>query len=421
MQLVSRPSRIAGTVDIPGSKSHTVRAVAIAALAEGTSTIRQPLVSADTEAAVRVYRALGAAIETGEAWTVQGVGGHVDAPEDVVDVGNSGTTLYVALASACLGAGYTVFTGDDQIRRRPAGPLLEALEDLGATALSTRGNGCAPLVVRGPLTGGRVSIHCPTSQYLTSLLLSCPLAQGDTEIEVPLLNEQPYVQMTLDWLDRQGIRYEAEGLQRFRIPGGQGYRGFDRSIPADFSSATFFLCAAALGEGEVLLRGLDMGDSQGDKAVVEMLRAMGADISETPEGLRVRGCGLHGAELDLNATPDALPALAVTAALADGETRLTNVPQARLKETDRLAVMARELQRLGGSVTELEDGLVIRGGNLSGGHVDGHADHRVVMALAVAGLYTDSPLTISTAEAIGVTFPSFVELMASLGAEMELG
>jgi 3-phosphoshikimate 1-carboxyvinyltransferase len=418
MELTVLPSHLGGAVDIPGSKSHTIRAVAVAALAEGTSTIRQPLVSADTEAAVRAYRALGAEITLAEAWTVRGVDAKVRTPADVVDVGNSGTTLYASLASACLGSGHTVFTGDEQIRQRSAAPLLAALQGLGAEAFSTRGNGCAPLVVRGPLRGGRVSVACPTSQYLTSLLLSCPLAQGDTEIEVPLLHERPYVRMTLDWLDRQGIRYEADGLQCFRISGGQSYTAFDRAIPADFSSATFFLCAAALGQGEVLVRGLDMNDSQGDKAVVDMLRTMGADIAAEPEGLRVRGRGLHGADLDLNATPDALPALAVTAALAEGETRLGNVPQARLKETDRLAVMRQELQRLGASVKELEDGLVIHGGRLQGGHVEGHADHRVVMALAVAGLYAEAPVTITTAEAVSVTFPAFVELMAGLGGEL---
>lgn len=420
MELRCRPSTIAGTVDIPGSKSHTIRAVAMAALAAGVSHIRRPLVSADTEAAVRAYRGFGATIDTGEVWTVRGVGSRVQTPDNVVDVGNSGTTLYIALGSAALGEGYTVLTGDEQIRRRSAAPLLQALETLGATALSTRGNGCAPLLARGPLQGGRVSIECPTSQYLTSLLLNCPLAAGDTEIEVPLLNERPYVQMTLDWLDRLGIHYEAEGLQRFRLPGRQHYTAFDRTIPADFSSATFFLCAAALGPAEVLIRGLDMADSQGDKAVVDMLRTMGADIIEEADGLRVRGRGLHGAELDLNATPDALPALAVAAALAEGETHLANVPQARLKETDRLAVMAQELSRRGADVTELADGLVIRGGRLSGGHADGHGDHRVIMALAVAGLYADGPLTISTAEAIGVTFPTFVELMTGLGADMQL-
>jgi 3-phosphoshikimate 1-carboxyvinyltransferase len=418
MQLTVQPSRLQGAVDIPGSKSHTIRAVAIAALAEGTSVIEAPLVSADAEAAVRAYRALGARIEVGETWTVTGVGGQVATPDDVIDVGNSGATLYLALGAAALGSGQVVFTGDAQIRRRSAGPLLHALCDLGSRAFSTRENGCAPIVVGGPLRGGHTAIACPISPYLSSLLVACPLADGDTEIEVVQLTERPFAQMTLDWLDRQGICYEAEGLERFRIPGGQSYHAFERRIPADFSSAAFFLCAAAVGDSEVLVCGLDMADCQGDKAIVDMLRAMGADIAEESAGLRVRGRGLHGAELDLNATPDALPVLAVTGCLAEGETRLVNVPQARLKETDRITVMREELQKLGGEVTELPDGLVIQGGALHGGPVEGHGDHRVVMALAVAGLYAQAPLTISTAEAVSVTFPGFVELMTSLGAEM---
>jgi 3-phosphoshikimate 1-carboxyvinyltransferase len=164
---------------------------------------------------------LGAEIELGEVWTVQGVGGAVSAPENVIDVGNSGTTLYLALTTAALGPGYAVFTGDEQIRKRPVQPLLDALRSLGAEAFSTRGNGLAPVVVRGPLRGGTVNIHCPTSQYLSSLLLNCPLAEGDMEIHVLSLNERPYVRMTLDWLEGQGIRYTAEGLEHFHIPGGQ--------------------------------------------------------------------------------------------------------------------------------------------------------------------------------------------------------
>lgn len=413
-----KASGLQGQVAIPGSKSHTIRALLIASLASGESRLRAPLVSADAEAAVRTCRALGAEIETGNDWLVRGVGGQVQTPEDVLDVGNSGTTLYLAAAVAALGSGMTVLTGDEQIRRRPVGPLLGALQDLGAMAVSTRGNGLAPLVVSGPLSGGHTTIACPTSQYLTALLLACPLAAGETVIEVTELNERPYVEMTLDWLNRQGIVYEAQGLEHYRIPGGQSYRAFDRLIPADFSSATFFLCAAAVGDNEVVLTGLDLEDCQGDKAVVEMLRAMGADIREEEGGLRVRGEALHGAELDLNATPDALPALAATACLAEGETRLVNVPQARLKETDRIAVMYEELRKLGADVTERPDGLVVRGGRLRGGSVEGHGDHRVVMALAVAGLRAESPVRISTAEAMAVTFPDFVTLMQGLGAQM---
>jgi len=428
VRLIVERSALGGSVRIPGSKSHTIRAVVIASLAEGTSTIREPLDSLDTLACVRVCRGLGADIQhphpgplpegEGGRWVVTGTGGRLTTPADVLDVGNSGTTLYVTLSTAALGRGWSVFTGDEQTRRRPAGPLLDALLVLGADAFSTRGNGCAPIVIRGPLRGGRVAIECPTSQYLTSLLLNCPLAEGDTTIEVPLLNERPYVEMTLSWLDRQGIRYEREGFRRFHVPGGQAYKPFGRAIPGDFSSATFFLAAAAVTGCELTLLGLDRDDPQGDKAVVDYLAAMGAEVEWLPEGVRIRGRGLTGGEFDLNATPDALPAMAVAACVAEGETRLVNVPQARIKETDRIAVMREELAKMGARVEELPDGLVVQGGSLRGAAVDGHADHRVVMALAVAGLAAEGRTEIATAQAAAVTFPSFVDLMVGLGAKM---
>jgi len=419
VRLIVERSAIGGAVRIPGSKSHTIRATAIATLAEGTSQIYDPLDSLDTRACVSVCRGLGARIRTGGDWLIEGTGGRLACPDDVLDVGNSGTTLYVTLSMAALGGGWSVFTGDEQIRARPAGLLLDALRALGAEAVSTRGNGCAPLLVRGPMKGGDVTIECPTSQYLTSLLIATPLAECDTEIEVPLLHERPYVEMTLGWLDAQGVRYEREGFERFRLPGGQAYQAFQKAIPADFSSATFFLCAAAICGSEVTLLGLEEDDTQGDKAVLDYLAAMGAQVEWVEGGVRVRGGGLAGGEFDLNATPDALPAMAVTACLAEGETRLVNVPQARIKETDRLTVMREELTKMGARIEELPDGLVIQGGGLTGAAVDGRGDHRVVMALAVAGLAADGRTEISTAESVAVTFPTFVELMAGLGARIE--
>ena len=420
MRLVVEKSEVGGSVAIPGSKSHTIRAVTIGALAEGISHIERPLDSLDTRAGVAAARALGARIETNaDEWVVTGTGGELMAPEDVVSVGNSGTTLYFALSMAALGEGWTILTGDAQTRSRPAGPLLDALSSLGAEAFSTRGNGCAPIAVRGRLQGGSAEIQCPTSQYLSSLLLSCPLAAGDTELAVPLLHERPYVEMTLAWLDRRGVRYEHdETMARFRIPGGQCYSAFREPIAADFSSATFFLCAAAVTGAELTLNGLDMRDSRGDKAVVGMLEKMGCQVTIGPHWVRIGGGELVGAELDLNATPDALPALAAAACFARGETRLVNVPQARLKETDRLAVMHETLAAMGADVEELPDGLIVRQSRLRGARVDGHSDHRVVMALAVAGLASEGQTEIDTAESVQVTFPSFVELMESIGARI---
>lgn len=423
MKLRTEPSTLKGTVTIPGSKSHTIRAVAMASLADGESSVLAPLDSQDTRSAVACYRALGARIDadSSEIWKIRGIAGRPEAPENIIDVGNSGTTLRIAVASAALlSQGLAVFTGDDQIRRRPIGPLLEALARLGAYARTTRGNNCAPAIVGPRLVGGRTAIAAVTSQYLSSLLINCPLAERDTEIVVTLLNEAPYVQMTLDWLDAQGVAYEREGLERFIIRGGQSYRCFRRRIPADFSSATFFLCAAAIADADVTLEGLDLNDSQGDKAVIDYLQAMGARIDVRPDAVRVCRGSLRGMEIDMNATPDALPAMAVVGCFASGTTRLVNVPQARLKETDRIHVMATELSRLGARCEELPDGLVVHGSSLAGGEVAGHGDHRVVMALSLAGIAGNQAVTVDTAEAINVTFPQFADLMRSLGARMIL-
>lgn len=421
MNFVCHPSCLRGEVTIPGSKSHTIRAVAIASLAAGTSRIVAPLDSGDTRSAVHAFSALGAAIDCQpDSWTVHGTGGELRAPTEPIDVGNSGTTMNIALGTAALlRAGQVTLTGDEQIQRRPSGPLLAALNDLGAYAESLRRNGCPPIIVRGRLRGGTTTIECKSSQYLTSLLINCPLADGDTTIHVPLLEEQPYVEMTLDWLARQQIKLERTGLSEFHIPGRQQYRPFTRRIPADFSSATFFLCAGALDDNDITVRGLDLSDPQGDKAVLDYLRQMGARVDVLPDGgIRVQPGRLRGCRLDLNATPDALPMMAVLACFAEGQTTLANVAHARIKETDRIATMRAELTKLGARVTELPDGLVIEGGRLHGAAVDGHHDHRVVMALAVAGTALPGTTIVSTAEAATVTFPTFADRLRALGAEI---
>jgi 3-phosphoshikimate 1-carboxyvinyltransferase len=414
--------KLSGEVLIPGSKSHTIRGLILGLLACGRSRLLRPLASDDTQSCVAFCRALGGRVDTDDTacWTVEGTAGHPVAPPEPVDVGNSGTTLYLGMGVAALCRGPVQLTGDNQTRRRPAGPLLEALAALGATARSLAGNGCAPLVVGGGLKGGSVSIECPTSQYMSSLLICCPLASGDCDITATLLNEKPYVRMTCRWLDELGVRYHAsQDMQRFRLPGGQCWQGFEKAIPADFSSATFFFVAAAITGSELLLRGLDMSDTQGDKAVVDMLQQMGCHVETEHDGLRIRGPKrLKGGIFDLNATPDALPAMAVAGAVAEGETRLLNVPQARLKETDRIAGMAEELRKMGAHVEELPDGLVIRGGRLKGATVDGRGDHRIIMALTVAGLAASGETTVSTAERAAITFPQFRQLMLNAGARL---
>lgn len=423
MKLRIRKSKLTGAVTLPGSKSHTIRGVVIGSLASGKSILRSPLVSSDTEAAVRAYRALGAKIECGDQiWTIHGMGGEVKPPAEPIDVGNSGTTIRLAMGTcSLLKSGSATITGDEQVRRRPCGALAKALTGLGASVMSVDGNGCAPFEIYGALRGGKVSIDCITSQYLTSLLLCAPIGEGTTEIEVTNLNEVPYVTMTLDWLRKQGAKIDFEDdYSKFWIRGHQAYTPVDRSIPADFSSATFFLAAGALGENDIQCNGLTMRDTQGDKAVVAYLQGFGARTFHTEEGVRVSTNHLKGYEIDLNATPDALPMMAALACFAEGTTRLVNVPQARIKETDRIAVMTLELAKMGGNVKELKDGIVVQSSALSGAELDSHGDHRVAMALAIAATQADGETVIDHAECIDATYPGFIDALKSLGGDLDL-
>jgi len=214
MNLISQKAILNGSVRIPASKSHTIRALIISTLAEGRSDLLNPLQS-------EACRAFGAEISKEEnKWIVNGKG-VANPPENIINVGNSGTSLYLLLSAAALIPGESTFTGDYQIKRRSAQSLINSLNDLGAKCFSINGNGCAPLVIHGKLQGGTTTIECPTSQYLSSLLISCPLAEGDTEINVPLLNEKPYVEMTLDWLKNQNIEFENIDFKKFKIKGNR--------------------------------------------------------------------------------------------------------------------------------------------------------------------------------------------------------
>lgn len=422
MLLKVKKSKTFGTVRIPGSKSHTIRALFIASLAEGRSVISHPLFSKDAFSAVDVCKAFGARFENaGESFVVDGFSGVPSIPEDIVNVGNSGTTLRFAMMTAGLANGTTVFTGDHQIRRRPLGPLIKAMNQLGGDVFSTRSNDMAPVVVRGRMKGGHTELDAFTSQYLSSILISAPLLEHDTEVVITRLNERPYVEMTMWWLSSQGIEYNNDDFKKIYIKGGQKYKAFNSVIPGDFSSATFFMVLAAVSGGEFVLENLDMTDPQGDKAVLEYLREMGAEVRFCENGVIIRGGrGLKGMEIDMNATPDALPAMAVAGCFAQGETRLVNVPQARMKETDRIHVMCTELIKMGADIEELPDGLVIKESRLKGCRVDGHDDHRIVMALAIAGLNAEGETCIGSAEAMEITFPAFPQMISNCGGEIRL-
>lgn len=408
------------TIWIPGSKSQTIRALLIASFSRGKSTIINPLISSDTLSTANALKTLGVKIDYDEGKKLfrvdaENIGKGFD--KVTLDLGNSGTGTYLLLGLAASLEKEITITGDESLSSRPIAPLAKAYEDLGAE-VSTN-DGFLPVTIKGPLKGGRTEIECRTSQYLSSLLLASVLCSADVEITCPLLYEKPYVAITLSWLDRQGISYEiSDDYLHSRVKGGQAFQAGQFTVSGDYSSASFFFALAAASGKSVTVLGLDRYDSQGDKRVLDVLQAMGCSVVWVENGVMVKGPEhLKGGTFDINDIPDALPILAAISTLAESDVRLTNVPQARIKETDRIRVMHDELTKLGAKVTEEDDGLIIHSGSkLHGGKVSGHKDHRIIMALSILGVLIDG-IELDDTKHASVTFPTFFTLLNEVREE----
>jgi len=297
---------------------------------------------------------------------------------------------------------------------------------LEGRAESTRSNGQAPLVVGGPIEGGNVSIPGDvSSQYITALLMAGAVTVDGVEIVLETeLKSAPYVDITLEVLADFGVDAE-ETETGYRVAGGQRYeRPAPYAVPGDFSSMSYLLAAGAVAGGDegVVVEGA-RPSAQGDSAIVDVLERMGAAVSWDREAgeITVHRSDLSGVEVDVGDTPDLLPTIAVLGAVADGDTRIVNCEHVRYKETDRVRAMARELEKLGAAVTEERDELTIHGGesDLRGAAVAGHDDHRIVMALAVAGLVAEGTTTVEGADHVDVSFPGFFDVLYDLGAELD--
>ncbi|MFC6904551.1 3-phosphoshikimate 1-carboxyvinyltransferase [Halalkalicoccus tibetensis] len=437
MDVTITPSSLRGSARAPPSKSYTHRAILAAGYADG-ALVREPLDSADPHATARAVEAFGGDVsESDDGLAVEGFAGRPDVPDDVIDCANSGTTMRLVTGTAALADGLTVLTGDDSLRSRPQGPLLDAIGGLGGRAESTRHNGQAPLVIGGPIPGGEVSIPGDvSSQYITALLMAGAVAEEGIEIELETeLKSAPYVDITLELLAEFGVEAEpvgadggevrSAGASGFRVPGNQSYEpeGGEYRVPGDFSSISYLLAAGVLAAEEGLTVRGAKPSAQGDTAIVEIVERMGGDVEwDREEGtIEASKSDLSGVEVDVGDTPDLLPTIATLGAVANGETRITDCEHVRYKETDRVSAMADELGKMGASVTEHEDELVIHGdeSELSGATVEGHDDHRIIMALSLAGLVAEGETTVRGAEHVDVSFPDFFDVLYDLGAAIE--
>ena len=405
------------TITVPGSKSYTNRALLIAGLTDGECRLEKPLVSDDTKHMIRALKAFGISVqEEKEAFIVSGRGGKLSTPEEDIFIGNAGTTMRFLTTFSALVPGKTRLDGDERMRQRPLADLLHCLTQMGVKAVSANGNGCPPIdIAGGEVPGGEVQLAGDkSSQYLTSILLSAPYFKNDTCIHIQGdLTSKSYADITLDIMKTFGVSVINESYQRFKVKAGDRYNAQTYQVESDWSSASYFLAAAAVTGGEVTLTDINPHSVQGDAQFTSVLEKMGCRIEKKSNTLQIKGNPLKGITINMNNMPDAVQTLAVTALFAEGETVIQGIGNLRIKETDRILALANELTRLGAEVEAGEDYLVIRPGDYRGAEIETYDDHRMAMSFAVAGLKIPG-IRIKNPTCVEKSFPDFFQRFANL-------
>lgn len=411
-------ARVAGEIQLPGSKSLSNRALLLAALAEGDTQLENLLHCDDTRHLRTALTNLGVRLtDNANGCLVRGLGGRFPDIRDrtlILYLGNAGTAMRPLCAALCLAqSGRYRLGGDARMHERPIGQLVDALHQVGGRIQYLEKTGFPPLMIRGlGLTGGGILMPGNiSSQYLTALLMALPLAPEDSTITIK--GEQvsrPYLDMTLDTLKQFGVHAEHEAYRRFHIPGGQSYLSPERFlVEGDASSASYFLAAGALGGGPVRVRGLARNSVQGDIRFLDLLEEAGAGVTRNDDWVEVsRGkINLRAFDLDLNDIPDAAMTAAMLALFADGPCRIRNIYNWRVKETDRLTAMATELRKLGAGVVETRDAIAVTPPvNWQNPPLDTYNDHRMAMCLSLAA-FGPLPVTIQDPGCVAKTFPDY--------------
>jgi 3-phosphoshikimate 1-carboxyvinyltransferase len=418
-------SRINGTVRCPSSKSYTHRAVTIASLVDGASTIKNPLLSRDTLATISACRALGV-ITRQDDFVVHIKGRHsFVVPEEVVNAENSGTTIrLMTTMSALVKKGLTVLTGDESLRKRPMQPLLDALGELGVQAYSTKMNGTAPLIVRGGgIKGGIATIDgSVSSQFISSLLISGVYA--DRTVVIKTKGQQvskPYIESTLATMQAFGVKVHNEGFREYHIQ-STSYKPTTFDVPSDLSSAALILAAGLLLGDETTVTGIKFSLPQADSGILNIIRMMGGKIKVNRQKGEIQVYGterLYGGNFDLSDTPDLLPVVSTLALKATSPVKITGIGHARLKETDRVANIASQLTKLGVTVKEERNEILISAPkNLRNASLEAFNDHRLFMAFTIVAMLTKKS-TVAGAESVDVSYPNFVQDIIKLGGRIK--
>lgn len=424
-QVRIEPKPLEGSIVIPPSKSDSHRAILAAALAEGESKIENILLSEDIKATMAAACALGAQItvedDDGTSVVLHIVGNSKPSAKSVtIDCGESGSTLRFIIPIMAINADQACVSGRGRLSERPLTPYYRIFKEQNIIYNHEIEGMELPLTFSGRLEPGEYAIPGNiSSQFITGLLYALPLLTGDSIITITSpLESQPYVDITLKVLRDFGIIVENENYQTFKIPGNQSFQARTYRVEGDYSQAAFFLVAGSIGKS-IACRGLSEKTAQGDSAILEIIREMGGNITYDNKGFTARPMRTKGTVIDVTQCPDLVPVLAVLAALSMGKTEIVGAERLRIKESDRLAAMADVLTTLGGNVKETADGLVIHGvDSFVGGTVDGHNDHRIVMAAAIASIRCQGSVTIGGAGAVAKSYPHFFDDFRNLGGEV---
>lgn len=419
------PRKLKGSLNIPPSKSGSHRGIISGGLSKGISKIDNIIFSKDIIATLNAMKALGTEykiIEPEEEFgrgsvSIEGID-EIKIVQDTIDANESGSTLRFMIPIAALSGKKVTFIGKGKLVERPLDTYYDIFEDQGIKYNTTDGK--LPLTVYGKLKSGKFNIPGNiSSQFITGLLFSLPLLDDDSTIVVTSpLESKGYVDLTLEVLELFGIQIENKDYNEFIIKGNQKYKSRDYIVEGDYSQAAFFIVGGILGEG-IKCGGLNIDSLQGDKAILEIVKSMGADI-RVGEVVETKESSTYGIEIDASQCPDLVPILATLGALSKGTTRIINAERLRIKESDRLKAMATELNKLGADVVELEDGLEIKGKtSLNGGIVDSWNDHRIAMALAIASIKCKNEVIIKNSEAVKKSYPGFWKDFEKLGGEID--
>lgn len=413
---LEKKTSASGTINLPGSKSVSNRALLLAALAKGTTKITNLLVSDDTRHMLNALKTLGVRLTVspdGTVCTVEGLGGCFKASKPVeLFLGNAGTAMRPLTAALCFSAGEFTMTGEPRMEERPIKHLIDALREYGAEVEYLKNDGYPPLKLCGKtMAGGVASIDgSVSSQYITAFLMAAPLAQGDTTLNIKgELVSKPYIDITLRMMQTFGVKVENHDYKKFVIKGGQTYKSpTNYLVEGDASGASYFLAAGAIA-GQIKVTGIGRDSMQGDLAFTKVLEAMGAKVTMGADFVACEQGNLKGVDLDLNAIPDAAMTLVPLALYAQGETIIRNVGNWRVKETDRLSAMATELKKLGVACEEGADYLkIIPGAIKANVSIDTYNDHRMAMCFALVRFMV--PVTINDPKCVSKTFPEFFTL-----------